>query len=99
MSESWVERQGGIWMAAPPAPSHLIAERFDPALQAFQLIWQRDSDGHFQVEFLIKDEAARNPQWSLPFWTDIAQGGIFESLSAAEAHLVAVSNNRRAVVQ
>jgi len=96
MSDGWTEREGGIWKPASRVSSKLILERFDSRRHSFQLIWQRDCDGYFQVEFLIKDEGASDPQWSLPFWEDIAQGGIIESQSAAEALLKSISDERSA---
>ena len=93
MSNGWIERDGGIWDSSPRLGCTLIVERFDSRLGAFEMIWQRHCDGHFQVEFRVKDGGA-DPQWSLPFWHDIANGGIFDSQSSAEAHLRAIAAER-----
>ncbi|TVO52665.1 hypothetical protein [Denitromonas halophila] len=91
MSKPWTERHGGLWLNRARTSDKLVAEEYDEKHEAFTLIWQRASDGHFQVEYLIKGKEHRDPQWSLPFWGNIAGQGIFGTLGDAQAHLKAVA--------
>lgn len=79
MSTPWTERHGGIWPNQTATLNQLVVETYDSQSDAFTLIWQRASDGHFQIEYLVKGKARIDPQWSLPFWGNIAGQGIYET--------------------
>ncbi|QTN26200.1 hypothetical protein HZ993_12675 [Rhodoferax sp. AJA081-3] len=91
MSKPWVERSGGIWLSRAQTFDKLLVEEYDQEHDAFILIWQRASDGHFQVEYLVKGKEHRDPQWSLPFWGNIAGQGIYGTLADANADLNAIA--------
>lgn len=95
MSTPWVERCGGLWINRAGTSDKLLLEEYDEECDAFILIWQRTYDGHFQVEYLVKDKEHRDPQWSLPFWGNIADQGIYGSLSDARAYLKAIADEHR----
>jgi hypothetical protein len=91
MSSPWIERHGGLWLNRAKTSNKLVHEEYDSEHDAYILIWQRASDGHFEVEYLIKGKEDRDPQWSLPFWGSIAGHGIYGTLADATAHLNAVA--------
>jgi hypothetical protein len=95
MSNPWTERHGGLWLNRVETKDKLVREHYDAEADAFTLIWQRVSDGHFQVEYLVKGKAQTDPQWSLPLWGGIAGQGIFGTLADAERHLKAISAQHR----
>jgi hypothetical protein len=45
-------------------------ESYDPGHDVISTILRRTADGFFQASLWIKEPAG--PQWSLPFWIDIA---------------------------
>lgn len=89
MSTPWTERHGGIWLNRASTLDKLVVEKYDSESDSITLIWQRESDGHFQVEYFVKGKAQSDPQWSLPFWGNVAVQGIYESLADAQADLEA----------
>lgn len=91
MSTPWTERHGGIWLNRATTSDELLSERYDPEYDAFVLIWRRALDGRFVAEYLVKGKAVSDPQWSLPFWGNIAGQGIFGTLEDAHRHLKAVA--------
>jgi hypothetical protein len=95
MNAPWVERHGGLWINRAGTLNKLIVEQYDPEQDAITLIWQRASDGNFQVEYLVKGNAYKDPQWSLPLWGNIAGQGIFGTIGDARRHLEAVVDQRR----
>lgn len=95
MSEAWIERHGGLWINRAETASKLVVEQYDSEHDAFTLIWQRASDGFFEVEFLLKGKACSDPQWSLPFWESVAGQGIYGTLADAHSHLRAIINEHR----
>jgi hypothetical protein len=94
MSAPWIERHGGLWLNRAEASDKLVAEEYDPVRDAFLLVWQRASDGLFQVEYLVKGKARTDPQCSLPLWGNVAGPGIFGTLDDAQSHLKAIANER-----
>jgi hypothetical protein len=92
MSAPWIERHGGLWLNRSKTRDRLVTEQYDAVRDAFILIWQRASDGHFQVEYLVKGKAHTDPQRSLPLWGNIAGPGIFGTLNDAQVHLEAIAN-------
>ena len=68
-----------------------MLEEYDAKHDAYMVIWQRASDGHFEVEYLVKGKEHRDPQWSLPCWGSIAGHGIYGTLADAQAHLQAIA--------
>jgi len=90
MSTPWTERHGGIWLNSAGTVNKLVVEEYDSESDSFTLIWQRASDGHFQIEYLVKGKARSDPQWSLPFWGNIAGQGIYGTLADAQADLKAI---------
>ncbi|MET3137074.1 hypothetical protein AAKU61_001426 [Undibacterium sp. GrIS 1.2] len=95
MSKPWTERHGGIWLNKASTVDQLVVEEYDSERDSFTLIWQRASDGHFQIEYLVKGNASSDPQWSLPFWENIAGQGIYGTLSDAQADLKAIVSGYR----
>ncbi|MDE3071664.1 MAG: hypothetical protein KGJ63_02900 [Pseudomonadota bacterium] len=90
MSAPWTERHGGIWLNRANTANKLVIEEYDAESDAFTLIWQRASDGYFQIEYLVKGKARTDPQWSLPFWGNIAGQGIYGTLADAKTDLKAI---------
>lgn len=66
-------------------------EAYNFAREAFSLIWRRASDGYYEVEYLRKENAG--PQWSLPFWKNVADSGIFETEDDARLYINAISES------
>jgi hypothetical protein len=98
MSAPWTERHGGIWLNRANTLNKLLVEEYDSESDSFTLIWQRASDGYFLIEYLVKGKAHSDPQWSLPFWGNIAGQGVYGTLADAQADLKAiVSEYRRKV--
>lgn len=95
MSKPWTERHGGLWLNRAETKDQLVREHYDEEADAFTLIWRRASDGYFQVEYLVKGKAQTDPQWSLPFWGNIAGQGIFGTRADAERHLKAIFEQHR----
>ena len=95
MSTPWTERHGGIWLNRASTLDKLVFEKYDSESDSFTLIWQRASDGHFQIEYLVKGKAHSDPQWSLPFWGSIAGQGIYGTLADAEVDLKAIVGEYR----
>ena len=95
MSKPWTERHGGLWLNRAETKDKLVRELYDEETDTFTLIWQRASDGHFQVEYLVKGNARTDPQWSLPLWGNIAGQGIFGTLGDAERHVKVISEQHR----
>jgi hypothetical protein len=95
MSTPWTERHGGIWLNRASTVNQLVVEEYDSESDSFTLIWQRVSDGHFQIEYLVKGKASSDPQWSLPFWGNIAGQGIYGTLADAQADLKAIVSEYR----
>lgn len=93
MSTPWTERKGGIWPSRASVKDKLVHEEYDSARDAFMLIWQRESDGFFEIQYLVKGKV--EPQWSLPFWENIAGHGIFENEADATSELEAFTDNYR----
>jgi len=93
MSTPWTERKGGIWPTRSSAKDKLVYEEYDSARDAFMLIWQRESDGFFEIQYLVKGNV--EPQWSLPFWENIAGHGIFENEADPTSELEAFADNYR----
>ncbi len=90
MSTSWTERHGAIWLDRANTVNKLVAEEYDSESDFYTLIWQRACDGHFQIEFLVKNSATSDPQWSLPFWGNIAGQGIYGTLVDAQNDLALI---------
>jgi hypothetical protein len=95
MSAPWTERNGGIWLNRASTSDKLVVEEYDAMSDTFTLIWQRASDGYFQIEYLVKGKARTDPQWSLPFWGNIAGQGIYGTLADAQADLKAIVGEYR----
>lgn len=95
MSKPWTERHGGIWLNRASTVDQLVVEEYDSESDSFTLIWQRASDGHFQIEYLVKGSASSDPQWSLPFWGNIAGQGIYGTFADAQADLKAIVSEYR----
>jgi hypothetical protein len=94
MSKQWTERNGGIWPSRAPASATLVDETYDSTHDAFILIWRRASDGFFEAEYLVKGKP--DPQWSLPFWENIAGYGIFETQADALSNIREIAKNYEA---
>jgi hypothetical protein len=92
MSAPWIERHGGLWLNRAKTRDNLVSEEYDPLYDAFSLIWQRASDGYFQVEYLVKSKAETDPPGMLPLWSGIASQGLFGTLTDARLHLEAIAN-------
>jgi hypothetical protein len=95
MSTPWTERHGGLWLNRATTADELVSEKYDSEHDAFILIWRRAYDGYFMAEYLVKGKANSDPQWSLPFWGNIAGQGIFGTLEDAQRHLRAIANDHR----
>jgi hypothetical protein len=93
MSTPWTERNGGIWPSRASAKDKLVYEEYVSAHDAFVLIWQRESDCLFEAEYLVKGKA--EPQWSLLFWENVAEHGVYESQTDAHADIKAFMGNYR----
>lgn len=90
MSAPWNERHGAIWPNRASAHDKLVDEQYNSTSDAFTLIWQRAIDGFYEAEYLVKGKV--NPQWSLPFWENLAGQGIFETLADARSYLEAFAD-------
>ena len=95
MTAPWIERHGGLWLNRAATANRLLVEEFNAEHDAFTLIWQRASDGNFQAEYLVKGKAHTDPQWSLPFWGNIAGQSIFGTVEDARVHVLAISSEYR----
>lgn len=95
MSTRWTERHGGIWLNRANTLNKLVVEEYDSESDSITLIWQRASDGYFEVEYLVKGKVRSDPQWSLPFWGNIAGRGIYGTLADAQANLKAIVKEYR----
>jgi hypothetical protein len=95
MTAPWAERNGGLWLNRAGTSDKLIAEQYHSEQDVYTLIWQRASDGLFQAEYLVKGKAQTDPQWSLPFWGNIADQGIFGTIGDAQLHLQAIADQHQ----
>ena len=91
------ERFGGIWFEQKFTSKILVSEEYDSTLDAISSIYQRTTDGHYEVAFWLKGKAASDPQWSLPLWGSIAGQGIFGTIDDAISHLRAIRDQHASV--
>lgn len=91
MSKPWVEKRGGLWINRANTCDELIVEEYDDENDAFLLIWRRAADGLYSTEYLVKGKEHRDPQYSLPFWGNVAGQGLFGSISDARTHASAIA--------
>ena len=84
------EYHGGLRFDRSASAPEVLSEEYDATLDAIKAIYRRKGDGFYEVEFSIKGKATSDPQWSLPFWGNVAGQGIFGTLEDAQAHLRSV---------